>query len=133
GDQWRRPRADRHPGPDRASVAALDRLPDAARRRVLRLLGPGAEQLRQPLLRARGSGPDPGGLRAVRLALGGALMDPAALAGLCLLLARGQAAGPPPAGVSCPPLAVSPMALRPPMDGTRLAVQLDAPSARDGI
>ena len=30
-------------------------------------------------------------------------MDPAALAGLCLLLARGQSAQPLPAGVNCPP------------------------------
>jgi N-acetylmuramoyl-L-alanine amidase len=60
-------------------------------------------------------------------------MDPAALAGLCLLLARGQATEPLPAGLSCPPLAAGPAALRAPLDGARLANQLSVPGAREGI
>lgn len=64
-------------------------------------------------------------------------MDPAALAGLCALLARGATAQPLPAGVSCPPPAAAAprlaSSLRSPMAGTRLSGQLADPTAREAI
>lgn len=56
-------------------------------------------------------------------------MDPAALAGLCLLLARGAAPAPLPAGVVCPP-AASPGVV---LDGTDLAAKVATSEARDAI
>lgn len=60
-------------------------------------------------------------------------MDPVALAGLCLLLARGQTAQPLPAGVNCPP----PSALRAPASAPRvrggLAPLVASPDAREAI
>jgi N-acetylmuramoyl-L-alanine amidase len=60
-------------------------------------------------------------------------MDPAALAGLCLLLARGQTAQPLPARVNCPP----PSALRAPASAPTvrggLAPLVASPDAREAI
>ena len=56
-------------------------------------------------------------------------MDPAALAGLCLLLARGETPGSLPTGVSCPPTVVQVQAL----DGVALASKVATPEARDAI
>ena len=60
-------------------------------------------------------------------------MDPAALAGLCLLLARGQSAQPLPAGVNCSP--PTPASSRPatPMARSGLAALLAGPEAREAI
>ncbi|WP_293384832.1 cell wall hydrolase [Phenylobacterium sp. SCN 70-31] len=64
-------------------------------------------------------------------------MDPAALAGLCALLARGATAQPLPAGVSCPPpVAVAPRLApspRSPMAATGLSTQLADPIAREAV
>ena len=64
-------------------------------------------------------------------------MDPAALAGLCALLARGATAQPLPAGVSCPPPAAVAPRLAPsprsPMAATGLSTQLADPIAREAI
>lgn len=62
-------------------------------------------------------------------------MDPAALAGLCLLLAQGRTLAPLPDGVVCPPartLPVNPSATPTPTLAS-LAVVVAAPGARDGI
>ena len=60
-------------------------------------------------------------------------MDPAALAGLCLLLARGQSAQPLPAGVNCPP--PIPASSRPAtsMAASGLAALVAGPEAREAI
>ena len=60
-------------------------------------------------------------------------MDPAALAGLCLLLARGQSAQPLPAGVNCPP--PTPASSRPAtsMAASGLAALVAGPEAREAI
>lgn len=60
-------------------------------------------------------------------------MDPAALAGLCLLLARGQSAQPLPAGVNCPP--PTPVSSRPAtsMAASGLAALVAGPEAREAI
>jgi hypothetical protein len=60
-------------------------------------------------------------------------MDPAALAGLCALIARGQAAPKSLADVKCPPVAAAPLAQGVALDGQVLARRLAAPGARDGI
>lgn len=64
-------------------------------------------------------------------------MDPAALAGLCALLARGATAQPLPAGVSCPPPAAAAPRLasspRSPMAAPGLSTQLADPIAREAI
>ena len=60
-------------------------------------------------------------------------MDPAALAGLCLLLARGQSAQPLPAGVNCPPPARPSAAIAPPSARSRLAPFVSGPDAREAI
>jgi N-acetylmuramoyl-L-alanine amidase len=60
-------------------------------------------------------------------------MDPAALAGLCSLLASGQAAGPLPPGVVCPPAATSPVGATASVPAGILADALKAPGAREGI
>jgi N-acetylmuramoyl-L-alanine amidase len=60
-------------------------------------------------------------------------MDPAAIAGLCALLARGQVTGPLPAGVSCPAVAVAPVSPTTPQVDVGLERALAAPGARDGI
>lgn len=64
-------------------------------------------------------------------------MDPAALAGLCALLARGATAQPLPAGVSCPPAATAAPRLAPspraPMAAPGLSTQLADPTAREAI
>ena len=64
-------------------------------------------------------------------------MDPAALAGLCALLARGATAQPPPAGVSCPPPAAAAPRLTPPspapVSASLLSSQLVDPTAREAI
>lgn len=59
-------------------------------------------------------------------------MDPAALAGLCLLLARGQSAQPLPAGVNCPPPApASAMTAR--LTRSGLVPLVAGPDAREAI
>ncbi|TAL31273.1 MAG: cell wall hydrolase [Phenylobacterium sp.] len=64
-------------------------------------------------------------------------MDPAALAGLCALLARGATAQPLPAGVSCPPPAAAAPRLTPspraPVPASSMATQLADPMAREAI
>ena len=64
-------------------------------------------------------------------------MDPAALAGLCALLARGATAQPLPAGVSCQPAATAAPRLAPspraPMAAPGLSTQLADPTAREAI
>jgi N-acetylmuramoyl-L-alanine amidase len=60
-------------------------------------------------------------------------MDPAAIAGLCALLARGQVAGPLPEGVTCPAVAVSPVLPTTPQFDVGLGRAIAAPGARDGI
>jgi hypothetical protein len=61
------------------------------------------------------------------------MMDPAAIAGLCAVLAHGGPADKLPIGVACPPVA----AIAAPADPTPLAVDLTvplaAPGARDGL
>lgn len=60
-------------------------------------------------------------------------MDPAALAGLCLLLARGETAQPLPAGVNCPVLGARSGATAPVSAASGLAAWLAAPDAREAI
>ena len=60
-------------------------------------------------------------------------MDPAALAGLCLLLARGQSAQPLPAGVNCPSPAPASAATAPPLTRSGLAPLVAGPDAREAI
>lgn len=64
-------------------------------------------------------------------------MDPAALAGLCALLARGATAQPLPAGVACPPVATltapRPVAADPARGTSPLAVSLASGTAREAI
>jgi len=60
-------------------------------------------------------------------------MDPAALAGLCLLLARGQSAHPLPAGVNCPPPAPPSAVMAPPLTRSGLAPLVAGPDAREAI
>ena len=60
-------------------------------------------------------------------------MDPAALAGLCLLLARGQSAQPMPAGVNCPPPAPASAVIAPPLMGSGLGPLVAGPDAREAI
>ena len=60
-------------------------------------------------------------------------MDPAALAGLCLLLARGQSAQPLPAGVNCPPPAPASAVMAPPLTRSGLAPLVAGPEAREAI
>ena len=60
-------------------------------------------------------------------------MDPAALAGLCLLLARGQSAQPLPAGVNCPPPAPASAVMAPPLTRSGLAPRVAGPDAREAI
>lgn len=60
-------------------------------------------------------------------------MDPAALAGLCLLLARGQSAQPLPAGVNCPPPAPASAVIAPPLTRSGLAPLVAGPDAREAI
>lgn len=60
-------------------------------------------------------------------------MDPAALAGLCLLLARGQSAQPMPAGVNCPPPAPASAVIAPPLTRSGLAPFVAGPDAREAI
>jgi N-acetylmuramoyl-L-alanine amidase len=60
-------------------------------------------------------------------------MDPAAIAGLCALLARGQITGPLPEGVSCPAVAVAPLLPTTPPSNGELGRAIAAPGARDGI
>lgn len=60
-------------------------------------------------------------------------MDPAALAGLCLLLARGHSAQPLPAGVNCPPPAPASAAMAPPLTRSGLAPLVAGPDAREAI
>lgn len=60
-------------------------------------------------------------------------MDPAALAGLCLLLARGQTAQPLPAGVSCPPPAPSRTAASSTPGRADLAPLVGGAEAREAI
>ncbi|MCI3130955.1 cell wall hydrolase [Phenylobacterium aquaticum] len=60
-------------------------------------------------------------------------MDPAALAGLCLLLARGQTAQPLPAGVNCPPPAPSRAAPPGPSARGGLAPLVAGQEAREAI
>lgn len=60
-------------------------------------------------------------------------MDPAALAGLCLLLARGQSAQPLPAGVNCPPPAPASAVMAPPLTRSGLARLVAGPDAREAI
>lgn len=60
-------------------------------------------------------------------------MDPAALAGLCLLLARGQSAQPLPAGVNCPPPAPALAVMAPPLTRSGLAPLVAGPDAREAI
>lgn len=59
-------------------------------------------------------------------------MDPAALAGLCLLLARGQTAQPLPSGVNCPP-SVPPAAASIPTPRGGLAPLVASQDAREAI
>ena len=56
-------------------------------------------------------------------------MSPAAIAGLCLALARGGTSAPTPPGLVCQLTAHAPSIL----DGARLATQIAAGEARDGI
>lgn len=60
-------------------------------------------------------------------------MDPAALAGLCLLLARGQTAQPLPAGVNCPPPSVLRAPAPTPSARGGLAPLVARPDAREAI
>ena len=60
-------------------------------------------------------------------------MDPAALAGLCSLLAAGQPAGPLPPGVTCPPAAAAPASPPAIPPFSFLADALRTPGAREGI
>jgi hypothetical protein len=61
------------------------------------------------------------------------MMDPAALAGLCTLLASSQPAGPLPPGVVCPPAAAASPAPAAPVTMGFLAEALRAPGAREGV
>ena len=60
-------------------------------------------------------------------------MDAAALAGLCLLLARGEGAVALPPGVTCRTIAPASSTVAGPLDGQPLAALLAAPGAREGI
>lgn len=60
-------------------------------------------------------------------------MDPAAMAELCLLLARGQSAQPMPAGVSCPPLTPASAVMAPSLKRSGLAPLVAGPAAREAI
>jgi len=60
-------------------------------------------------------------------------MDPAALAGLCLLLARGQTAQPLPSGVNCPPPSPSQPAVSVPAARGGLAPLVASQDAREAI
>jgi N-acetylmuramoyl-L-alanine amidase len=60
-------------------------------------------------------------------------MDPAAIAGLCAVLAHGRLTGPLPDGVVCPPPAAASPAPASPETISFLAQALNAPAARDGI
>lgn len=60
-------------------------------------------------------------------------MDPAALASLCLLLARGTATQPHPAGIQCPSAAVGPPNLPAASSARSTALALAAPQAREAI
>jgi len=60
-------------------------------------------------------------------------MDPAALAGLCLLLARGQTAQPLPSGVNCPPPSPPRMAASAPAVRGGLAPLVASQDAREAI
>ena len=60
-------------------------------------------------------------------------MDPAALAGLCLLLARGQSAQPMPAGGNCPPPAPASAVIAPPLTRSGLGRLVAGPDAREAI
>src|SRR6201999_2454797 len=60
-------------------------------------------------------------------------MDPAALAGLCSLLAAGQPAGPLPPGVTCPRAAAAPASPQAIPPFSFLADALRTPGAREGI
>ena len=60
-------------------------------------------------------------------------MDPAALAGLCLLLARGQSAQPLPAGVNCLPPAPASAVIAPPLTRSGLGPLVAGPDAREAI
>lgn len=60
-------------------------------------------------------------------------MDPAALAGLCLLLARGQTAQPLPAGVNCPPPASAAAPRAATLARVGLAPLVASPDAREAI
>lgn len=60
-------------------------------------------------------------------------MDPAALAGLCLLLARGQSVQPLPAGVNCPPPAPASAVIAPPLTRSGLGPLVAGPDAREAI
>ncbi len=59
-------------------------------------------------------------------------MDPAALAGLCMLLAQGRAPAPLPEGIACPPIRADAAASRP-GPPPPLVDLVAAPGARDGI
>lgn len=60
-------------------------------------------------------------------------MDPAALAGLCLLLARGQSAQPMPTGVNCPPPAPASGVMAPALTRSGLGPLVAGPDAREAI
>jgi N-acetylmuramoyl-L-alanine amidase len=60
-------------------------------------------------------------------------MDPAAIAGLCALLARGQVSGPLPEGVSCPAAAVASVVPTAAQVDAGLERAIAVPGARDGI
>lgn len=60
-------------------------------------------------------------------------MDPAALAGLCLLLARGQSAQPLPSGVNCPPPSPARAAASAPLVRAGLAPLVASQEAREAI
>jgi len=60
-------------------------------------------------------------------------MDPSALAGLCALIARGQAVSTLAAGVKCPPAAMATQTPSSVLNGEDLARRLAAPRAREGI
>ena len=61
-------------------------------------------------------------------------MDPAALAGLCALLAAGQGATPLPPGLTCQtPAPVASPSAPPVLDGRDLASKLSDPAARDAV
>jgi len=60
-------------------------------------------------------------------------MDPAAIAGLCALLARGQVTGPLPEGVTCPAVAAAPVSPTTSTLDASLGRAIAAPGARTGI